>query len=287
MKLTLDSVSKYYKDVAAVRDFSATLSPGIYGLLGPNGSGKTTLMRMICNVLRPSRGDIFYNGEPIDSMDARYREILGYLPQQFGYYPNFTAKNFLMYFAALKGLAPFSAEERSEELLEMGGLSSVKNKKLKTLSGGMLQRVGVAQALLNDPQVLILDEPTAGLDPKERIRLRNLISSFSSDRIVVFSTHIVSDLEHIADHFLIMREGSLMRKGTAQELAHEMQGKVWEMKATQREAESLEERLLVSGRRSIGEQVALRIVCDTKPSEEATLVSPSLEDFYLYHFQED
>ena len=212
MELLLEGVSKQYKEKVAVDNLSIKLHSGVIGLLGANGAGKTTLMRMICGILKPSTGSISYDG--IDVSEEAYRDILGYLPQDFGYYPNFTGKDFLLYLAALKGMSKYSANARADELLEIVSLSDVANKKIKTYSGGMQRRLGIAQALLNNPQVLILDEPTAGLDPKERVRFRNLIAECGKGCIVLLSTHIVSDVEHIADRILMMKDGQIVWDGT-------------------------------------------------------------------------
>lgn len=218
MELSLNSVSKQYKDKLAVNALSLTMHNGIYGLLGPNGSGKTTLMRMICTVLRPSGGSISLDGEDIIGLGESYRDVLGYLPQDFGYYPNFTGRDFLMYFAALKGLTKYQAEEKCGELLELTGLSEVAGKKLKTYSGGMRQRIGIAQALINDPKILVLDEPTSGLDPAERAKFRNIIGGLSKNRIILLSTHIVSDIEYIADRIVLMKNGEVSLEGAAESI---------------------------------------------------------------------
>lgn len=211
MKLTIDRVSKQYKNHIAVDRVSFELQKGVYGLLGANGAGKTTLMRMICGILKPTGGTITFDG--MDASEEGYRSILGYLPQDFGYYPEFHATDFLMYFAALKGIPKAPAVRKTSELLELVGLQDVKHKKIKTFSGGMKQRLGIAQALLNDPKLLVLDEPTAGLDPKERVRFRNLIEELGKDSIVLLSTHIVSDIEHIANEILMMKDGHLIYRG--------------------------------------------------------------------------
>ena len=211
MELKIDRVSKQYKNKIAVDRFSAALHTGVTGLLGANGAGKTTLMRMICGVLTPTGGEITYNGMPVS--EERYRSVLGYLPQEFGCYPEFSGRDFLLYFAALKGIPKNEAIIRGEELLETVGLAEVSRKKVRTYSGGMKQRLGIAQALLNRPQVLILDEPTAGLDPMERVRFRELIREIGKSSIVLLSTHIVSDVEHIADHILMMKNGQLLWQG--------------------------------------------------------------------------
>lgn len=211
MKLTIDRVSKQYKNLIAVDRISVNLGKGVYGLLGANGAGKTTLMRMICGILKPTGGTISYDG--IDVGEEAYRAILGYLPQDFGYYPEFSATDFLLYLAALKGIPKAQAKRKTEELLELVSLQDVGRKKVKTFSGGMKQRLGIAQALLNEPKLLVLDEPTAGLDPKERVRFRELIEDLGKESIVLLSTHIVSDIEHIADEILMMKEGQLTYQG--------------------------------------------------------------------------
>lgn len=212
MELKLDRVSKQYQNKIAVDRISVSLKPGVTGLLGANGAGKTTLMRMICGIMRPTGGTISLDG--IDVSEEEYRDVLGYLPQDFGYYPGFTGKEFLMYIAALKGIEKSAAKRRCMELLQIVNLEEVANKKIKTYSGGMKQRLGIAQAVLNHPKVLILDEPTAGLDPKERVRFRNLIAELGKDSIVILSTHIVSDVEHIADKILMMKDGRFIYDGT-------------------------------------------------------------------------
>ena len=211
MELVIDRVSKQYQNRIAVDRVSVKLQKGVYGLLGANGAGKTTLMRMICGILKPTGGTIAYDG--IDVGEEAYRAILGYLPQDFGYYPEFGAMDFLLYLAALKGMPKAQAKRRAKELLELVSLQEVSRKKIRTFSGGMKQRLGIAQALLNDPKLLVLDEPTAGLDPKERVRFRNLIEKLGRDSIVLLSTHIVSDIEHIADEVLMMKEGQLIYQG--------------------------------------------------------------------------
>ena len=211
MELIIDRVSKQYKSRIAVDRVSARLHQGVYGLLGANGAGKTTLMRMLTGILTPTSGTITFDGMDVSTED--YRGILGYLPQDFGYYPEFTAMDFLLYLAALKGIPKVQAKRRAMELLELVSLRDAARKKIKTFSGGMKQRLGIAQALLNDPKLLILDEPTAGLDPKERVRFRNLIEQLGKDSIVLLSTHIVSDIEHIADEILLMKDGQLIYQG--------------------------------------------------------------------------
>ena len=212
MELVIDRLTKQFQNKIAVDRVSLHLHNGVFGLLGTNGAGKTTLMRMLCGILQPTSGTITFDG--MDVREEGYRAILGYLPQDFGYYPEFTAMDFLLYMAALKGLSKQPAKRRANELLELVGLQDMGRKKIKTFSGGMKQRLGISQALLNNPKLLILDEPTAGLDPKERVRFRNLIGQLGKDSIVLLSTHIVSDIEHIADEVLMMKDGTLIYNGT-------------------------------------------------------------------------
>ena len=222
MELVIDRLTKQFQNKIAVDRVSLRLNNGVYGLLGTNGAGKTTLMRMLCGILQPTSGTIAFDG--MDVSEEGYRAILGYLPQDFGYYPEFTAMGFLLYMAALKGLPKHSAKRRANELLELVGLQEMGCKKIKTFSGGMKQRLGIAQALLNNPKLLILDEPTAGLDPKERVRFRNLIGQLGKDSIVLLSTHIVSDIEHIADEVLMMKNGNLIYHGAWDDQMGDLEG---------------------------------------------------------------
>ena len=269
MELSLDRLTKQFGSKIAVDCVSATLTPGVYGLLGANGAGKTTLMRMLCAILSATSGEVFFNGEEVTAMGAAYRNVLGYLPQDFGYYPDYTAAEFLAYIAALKGLPRAVGAAR---------------KKLRTFSGGMKQRIGIAQALLNDPRVLILDEPTAGLDPRERVRLRNLLADYAADRIVILSTHIVSDVEAIADEVFVMKDGRFILQGTVPELIRRAEGKVWELAVPASQARLWQERVPVANFRHEGERVVLRIVSDRRPADRATPCQPTMEDLYLYHF---
>ena len=284
MVLAFDRLTKQYGNKIAIDRISASLSSGVYGLLGANGAGKTTLMRMTCGVLDPTSGEVSLDGQSINDLGETYRNLLGYLPQNFGYYPDFTAKEFMCYVAALKGIGTRKARKKSHELLELVGLSDVSTKKIRTFSGGMKQRLGIAQAVLNDPQILVLDEPTAGLDPKERVRFRNLISDFAKDRIVILSTHIVSDVEYIADKIMIIKKGSLLMEGTVAELAAQANGFVWRCLVPPEQVAQYEKRYCIVNLRHVGEQVELRIISENEPIKGAQPQVPTLEDLYLYYF---
>ncbi len=285
MELQLDRVTKQYGTKRAVDRLNLSMKVGVYGLLGANGAGKTTLMRLLCDILNPTSGEIRYDGQNIHVMGEEYRSLLGYLPQNFGYYPEFTAEKFMLYMAALKGLNRSFAQNRTEELLRLVGLEKERRKKIKTFSGGMKRRLGIAQAMLNEPEILILDEPTAGLDPKERVRFRNLISSFSKDKIVLLSTHIVSDVEYIADKIFLMKEGQILKEGTPEEITAQMNGLVWECEVDEKRA--AEFRYTIVNMKKKNGAIELRIVSDTKPDEAAISVDATLEDMYLYYFKED
>lgn len=285
-ELTLDRITRHFKNKIAVDNVSLTLREGIYGFLGANGAGKTTLLRMICGVMKPSTGEIRCNGIEIGRLDGDYRYLLGYLPQDFGYYPDFTARRYLEYLAACKAVPKDLAREKVQEMLALTGLGGDQHCKIRTFSGGMLRRLGIAQALLNDPEILILDEPTAGLDPRERIRFRNIISSLSKGRIIILSTHIVSDVEFIADKILLMKQGRIIQQGTVSEVTWSITGRVWEYLAKPEEAIRLNDIFAVSNLKNEGETVRLRLVSDTCPCEGAVPADPGLEDVYLYHFEE-
>lgn len=287
MELCIDRLTKQYGRKLAVDRLALELHQGVYGLLGANGAGKTTLMRMLCDILTPTSGEIRYNGQEIGALGEDYRSRLGYLPQDFGYYPEFTAEKFLLYLAALKGLGRIQAGQKMLELLDLVGLADERKRKIRTFSGGMKQRLGIAQALLNDPEILILDEPTAGLDPKERVRFRNLISACAKDRIVLLSTHIVSDVEYIAGEILVMKEGRLIHRGAPEVITHEIDGKVWECEVDTERADELCGRYNVGNLKNTGDKTILRIVGEEKPMEGAVSVAPTLEDLYLYYFQEE
>ena len=287
MELKVTQLTKQYGLKTAVDHLDITLSNGVYGLLGANGAGKTTLMRLLCNIQTPTFGKITLDGKDISVLGERYRNLLGYLPQHFRYYPEFTAWDFLMYVATLKGLSEKQAKNKTSELLEAVDLSKEGHHKIKTFSGGMKQRLGIAQAMLNNPRILILDEPTAGLDPKERVRFRNLISAFSKDRIVILSTHIVSDVEFIAEEIIMMKAGRVLHFGRPQEITEEIEGYVWECMVPTRYAEQYSGTLNVSNLRNIeNECTVLRVISESKPMENAVQVKPTLEDLYLFYFKE-
>lgn len=286
MELTIQNLSKEFGQLKAVDNISCTLSSGVYGLLGVNGAGKTTLMRMITTLLKPSSGEILWNGKDIFRMDSAYRNLLGYLPQEFGFYPEFTIQEYLLYMASLKGICTAEAKKIVAERLHQVGLSKVRNRKMKKLSGGMKRRAGIAQAMLNDPKILILDEPTAGLDPNERIRFRNLLSELSADRIVLISTHIVSDVENIAKTILLMKDGQIQCSGSAEELVASIPVQVWKITVPQSQIKVYMERFKVSNVKSISNGMQLRVLSADKPTENAVREDTTLEDVFLYYFGE-
>ena len=282
MQLTVNNLGKQYKrDVWGLRGFTLAIQPGILGLLGPNGAGKSTLMRMLATITRPTDGTISWNGTDIAKHPDNLRQVLGYLPQDFGVYPNLNAIEFLEYMAAIRGLDAASARRRIDELIQLTNLVEAAKRPLGGYSGGMKQRVGIAQALLNDPQVLIVDEPTVGLDPEERVRFRNLLSDLSSAMIVILSTHIVSDVEATATHIALVHKGRLLRDAAPESLLSELGSRVWEWTVHSDELPALKQRHIVSGtiRRSDGVQV--RVVSADMPDPDAQNVSPNLEDAYL------
>ncbi len=288
MSLSIEQVAKEYSGgVWGLRDFSLAFESGVLGLLGPNGAGKSTLMRILATVARPSRGRVIWNGSDIVRRPDPLRAVLGYLPQDFGVYPNLSAQEFLEYIAAAKGLSAATARRRIEDLLLMVNLVDARRRPLGGFSGGMRQRVGIAQALLNDPRLLIVDEPTAGLDPEERVRFRNLLAELSSDRIVILSTHIVSDVEAVATRIALIQQGRLVRQATPEELLRSTEGNVWEWMIAGDELAALRGSLLISGTQRRAEGVRVRAVSPHPPRPEARPVPPNLEDAYLMHLAQD
>ena len=286
MELQMVNVTKRFGDFTAVDNMNLRITNGVYGLLGMNGAGKTTLMRMICTLLTPTSGQILCDGKDILKMEGEYRNLLGYLPQEFGFYPDFSVKDYLLYIASLKGVRPVVAKKRVKELLSQVGLSKAANKKMKKLSGGMKRRGGIAQAILNNPKILILDEPTAGLDPTERVRFRNLISELSKERIVILSTHIVSDVEYIANEIWLMKNGRLMQQGSLNDVLDSMPEKVWSLVTSQEEAAKLMKEYRVSNMKTDRDGVELRIISAQPPCDDAKVLQPNLEDVFLYYFGE-
>ena len=286
MKLEIENLTKRFQDVTAVDGVSCTLTMGVYGLLGVNGAGKTTLMRMLCTLLKPTGGRILWDGKDIFELDGAYRRVLGYLPQDFGFYPDFTVRDYLRYISSIKGLRPAAARQRTALLLQQVGLEKAENKKMKKLSGGMKRRVGIAQAMLNDPRILILDEPTAGLDPNERIRFRNLISELAQDRLVLLSTHIVSDIEYIANEILLMKDGKICIAGTTEELTAGMPEQVWRVSVPRNEVAAYTKQYKVSNIKTLHGEAELRILSSEKPAENAVLEEAVLEDVFLYYARE-
>ena len=286
MELTISNLTKEFGTLRAVDHVNFTMTNGIYGLLGVNGAGKTTLMRMLTTLIKPTSGEILWDGQDVYAMDGQYRKLLGYLPQDFGYYPDFSIYDYLMYIASIKGIRPTVAKERVKLLLKQVGLVRARHKKMKTLSGGMKRRAGIAQAMLNDPKILILDEPTAGLDPSERIRFRNLISELSEDRIVLLSTHIVSDIEYIANEILLMKDGCITMSGTAEEIVASMPEKVWTFTVPKAQIDAYLKAYKVANVKTVPGGAELRVLSPVRPNSSAVEAEPNLEDAFLYHFGE-
>ena len=289
MELALNCISKTYKkgSVKALDNFSVTLTPGVYGLLGPNGAGKSTLMNIITDNLNADGGEVVYGGENIKKLGKDYRAVLGYMPQQQGLYDDFTLNRFLWYMAALKGLKKKEAKEKITQLLETVNLTDAAHKKLGSFSGGMKQRALIAQALLNNPEILILDEPTAGLDPKERIRIRNFISEIAEDKIVLISTHVVSDIEFIAKEIILLKSGKLVSHDTCTNLTKEIENKVVEMEIEKEELKYFQDNYRVSNLCHNDDKIVVRLVTDNPPeNHKLSPQSPTLEDLYLYVFEQ-
>lgn len=287
MNVTFEHLSKKYKGKYALRDFSAILENGVYGLLGTNGAGKTTLINLFMGIIKGNGGEIYIDGKNIRQMGADFLSNIGYLPQYPQFYRDFTVQEFLRYMCVLKDIPKDPGEQRIRELLETVNLTEAAGKKVGALSGGMRQRLGIAQAMLNDPGILILDEPTAGLDPRERIRFRNLISKFSEDRIIILATHIVPDIEFIANKIILLHEGELLKYDTPVALCSELDGKAWalELQATDVPMELVHH--TISNMAREGDGIRLRIISDTQPHPLAVSVEANLEEVFLYHCGEE
>lgn len=286
MELELKNVSKEFSGVHAVSRVSFSMKKGVYGLLGVNGAGKTTLMRMLCTLIQPTAGKILWNGKNILELGADYRNVLGYLPQDFGFYPDLTIHEYMMYIASIKGIRQGTARKRTRQLLSQVGLAKYEKRKMKTLSGGMVRRVGIAQAMLNNPQILILDEPTAGLDPNERIRFRNLISELSEERLVLLSTHIVSDVEFIANQIMLMKNGQFFYTGTTEKLISSMDESVWNCTVPKQKVNDFSKKYLVDNVKTVPGGAELRILSKVPPTEQAVREEATLEDAFLLYFGE-
>ncbi|WBW97168.1 ABC transporter ATP-binding protein [Oceanirhabdus sp. W0125-5] len=287
MKLSIDNVSKRYTSTLwGIKDFSLEIENGVLGLLGPNGAGKSTLMRILATISKPTTGKVFWNDVDISKNPKALRDELGYLPQDFGVYPNLNAIEFLKYMAAIKGMDKKIANRRIEELICLLNLSEKSKVKIGSYSGGMRQRIGIAQALLNDPKLLIVDEPTVGLDPEERVRFRNLISDLSLDRIIILSTHIVSDIESTASKIALINKGNLLTKCTIQELLCSVENKVWECIVQEKELSDVRNKYIISSSVRQSDGMHLRVVTDNILFANKRLVSPTLEDAYLYYISD-
>jgi len=283
VKLEIRDVGKRYKgDVWGIKDFTLDLAPGILGLLGPNGAGKSTLMRILATVTKATTGRVEWNGIDIAKSPNTIRKVLGYLPQDFGIYPNLNAVEFLRYLAAARGVSGRSARRRIDQLLELVNLVDARKRPLGSLSGGMKQRVGIAQALLNDPSLLIVDEPTAGLDPEERVRFRNLLAELAGERIVILSSHIVSDVEAAATSIVVIKEGHLQVHAAPEELLQTVERKTWQTTIASSELSDAKQQFVISNTIRTNEGIRVRVVADESPDESATPVTPNLEDAYLY-----
>ena len=285
--LVVNNVSKKYGSFYALKDINLEFNNGLYALLAPNGAGKTTLIKLLTTLIFPTSGEILYKGTDIVSLDGEYRDIIGYLPQDFGYYRNYTPRKFLLYLAALKGIKKEDAVEKVKEVLKVVSLENVENKKMKGFSGGMIQRVGIAQALLNDPKILILDEPTAGLDPKERVRFRNLLSDLSRDRIVIISTHIVSDIEFISNEVIMIKDHKILYKDSIENICSTLEGMVYETSMTFEESKEFRKKYILLSEKQDGGIMKARFISQGNNDEKWIKVNPNIEDVFLYQYRDE
>ena len=285
--LVVNNVSKKYGSFYALKDINLEFNNGVYALLAPNGAGKTTLIKLLTTLIFPTSGEILYKGTDIVWLDGEYRDIIGYLPQDFGYYRNYTPRKFLLYLAALKGIKKEDAVEKVKEVLKVVSLENVENKKMKGFSGGMIQRVGIAQALLNDPKILILDEPTAGLDPKERVRFRNLLSDLSRDRIVIISTHIVSDIEFISNEVIMIKDHKILYKDSIENICSTLDGMVYETSMTFEESKEFRKKYILLSEKQDGGIMKARFISQGNNDEKWIKVNPNIEDVFLYQYRDE
>lgn len=285
--LMVNNVSKSYGKSLVLKDINLEFSNGVYGLLAPNGAGKTTLIKMLVTLLFPNEGEILYNGTDIFEMGDDYRDILGYLPQEFGYYKNYSPRKFLHYISALKGMDRKESKEKIDELLKLVGLENVADKKMRKFSGGMIQRVGIAQAMLNDPKILILDEPTAGLDPKERVRFRNLLAELSRERIVILSTHIVSDIESIANEIIMIKDKEILYKDSLKNICKILDGMVYETKVDFDQVSDFRKQYFSLSERQEDAKMKIRFISEEKLDDSWQALNPSIEDVFLYVYKDE
>lgn len=285
--LIVKEVSKEYGSFCALKNINLEFTNGVYGLLAPNGAGKTTLIKMMVTLISPTKGEILYEGKNIFHLDEEYRGLLGYLPQEFGYYKNYSPKQYLSYLAALKGMGKREASHRIGELLEKVALKDVENKKMKKFSGGMIQRVGIAQALLNDPKVLVLDEPTAGLDPKERARFRHLLSELARDRLVIISTHIVSDIESIANEVIMIKNQQILYKASVDRICDSLKGYVYEATIPYDQLDSFRKKAVILVEKQERGNMNVRFVSKQEAKPDWKKAEPHLEDVFLYEYQDE
>lgn len=285
MSLELQNIAKAY-DQKVLENVNCRMEKGVYGLLGPNGAGKSTMLRVICDIEPPTSGKVLYDGQPVSQLGEDYREILGYVPQKVGYYPEFTAREFLKYMAIVKGIEEQEGKKRIDQVLEMVNLKDTGKKKIKHFSGGMKQRLGIAQAILNRPKLLVLDEPTVGLDVEERMNFKQFVSEYASDSIVIFATHIVSDIEDIGNEILILKDGTVKAQASPEKLLQNIRGRVWSMECDAgEEMRSLKKRYRISNTKVKGKRVEVRLLSEKKPGEDAVPVEGNLQDLYLFLFE--